>query len=316
LRNYYPNLNKKINFKTKQIIKSMKRILIAAAALLMVAGLSTSCGKGQLKGFKKTETGLLYKYHVEGEEEKAQMGEIVVAEIWVYLGDSLQFTNAGAPEPMFQVMESQHAGDLMEALMMVGKGDSITFAFDMDTLRKYNPGMPEDGNKHLLYTIKVDGVYTQEEFEAKQASDNVAGEAAEAEKLTAYIQENGITAKPTADGVYVIVEKQGTGAVAANGKNVSVNYTGRLLDGKVFDTSLESVAKENGLPARPSYEPLPFTVGAGQMIPGFDKGVEGMKVGTKARLILPSKMAYGSRNTETIPGFSTLIFDIEVMSVN
>ncbi len=294
----------------------MKRILVAAAALLLVASISTSCGKGP-KGFKQTENGLYYKFYVEGDAEKAQIGEIIIAEIWVYMGDSLQYTNAGTPEPMFQVMESQHGGDMMEALQMIGKGDSVKFAFNMDTLRKYNPQMPaDDGNKYLYYTIKVEGTYTEAEFEAKMAEDKVTGEAEELAKLESYIAEKGITAKPNANGVYVIIKSQGNGATATKGKTISVNYTGALIDGKVFDTSLESVAKENEMQLRPSYEPLSFEVGAGQMIQGFDKSVEGMKVGTKAQLIIPSNMAYGSQSrSDLIPAFSTLVFDIEVMSV-
>ncbi len=294
----------------------MKKILLAAATLLMVTSLSTSCGKGKLKGFSQTETGLNYKFHVKSDSERAQIGDIIVAEIWVYLGDSLQYTNAGMPEAMFQVMESQHGGDMMEAMQLVGKGDSVTFAFNLDTLRKYNPGMPEDDNQYLIYTIKVDGTYTQAEFETKLETDRVEGEAKEAAELEAYVKEKGITVKPNADGVYVIVKTQGTGAVAAKGKTIGLNYTGSLLNGKVFDTSLEDVAQENDLyNAQRPYTPLEFAVGQGQVIPGMDNAVTGMKIGTKATLVIPSKSAYGSRNTPTIPAFSTLVFDIEVMSV-
>lgn len=291
----------------------MKKILIAAAALLMVASFS-SCGKGP-KGFERTEKGLYYKFHVKNEGEKAQIGHIVVAEIWAYLGDSLQFTNAGTPEPMFQVMESRYNGDLMEALQMITVGDSVSFAFNLDTLRKYNQGIVENDEDYLFYTIKVDGIYTEADFNAKMEAEKEQGEAEEAKKLAVYIADQKITVSPSPDGVYVIEEKKGTGAVATSGKTVSVNYTGTLLDGKVFDSSLESVIKENGLPARATYEPLAFEVGAGRMIQGFDNAVNGMKVGTKARLIIPSKMAYGQQNMGNIPPFSTLIFDIEVMDV-
>ena len=295
----------------------MKKILLATAALLMIASISTSCGRGKLKGFNRTKTGLNYKFHVKGDGERAKLGDIIIAEIWVYMGDNLDYTNEGMPEPMFQVMESQHGGDLMEALQMVGKGDSVTFAFNLDTLRKYNPGMPEDSDvKYLYYTIKVHGAYSMEEFETKMEEDRIRGEAEEMVKLEAYISEKGITAKPNDDGVYVIVTTRGTGAVAAKEKNVSVNYVGKLLDGTLFDTSLEEVAKEHDLynPQR-SYSPFEFPVGVGYVIPGWDAAVEGMRVGTKATLIVPSNMAYGSSNRPGLPAFSTLVFDIEIVSV-
>ena len=294
-----------------------KNLFTAALALLMIAGISTSCGKGgKLKGFNRAKTGLNYKFHVKTDSEKAQPGDIIIAEIWVYLGDNLEYTNEGTPEPMFQVMESQHGGDLMEALQMIGRGDSVTFAFNMDTLRKYNPGMPEDEHKFLLYTIKVEGTYTEAEFEAKMEADQIKGELEEAEKLEAYIRENNITVKPNDDGVFVIVKTKGNGAVAAKGKTVYLNYVGRLLNGTVFDTSLEDVAKENDLfNAQRQFKPLDFPVGTNYVIPGMDNAVVGMRVGTKATLIIPSKVGYGGRAMGNIPAFSTLIFDIDIVDV-
>jgi FKBP-type peptidyl-prolyl cis-trans isomerase len=298
----------------------MKKILLVATALLMMAGIFTSCGGGQLKGFKKTKSGLHYKFHAKGDSPRAQIGDIIIAEIWVYFGEiseeNLEYTNAGMPEPMFQVMESQHEGDLMEALRMIGAGDSVTFAFNLETLRKHNPGMPEDDNKFQFWTIKVDWAGSEEEFEAKMEEDQIRGEVEEAEILAAYIKEQGITVKPNNDGVYVIIQRGGTGPVVTKGKTVHVNYVGRLLDGTVFDTSLESVAREHNLftPQRP-YEPINYVVGSGLIIPGWESAIEGMRVGTKATLIIPSNMAYGPRAQGSIPGFSTLIFDIEIVSV-
>jgi len=298
--------------------KTMKKILLAAAAMLMIAGFSTSCKRGKLKGFDRTPAGLHYKFHVKTDSERAQLGDIIIAEIWVYLGDELQFTNAGDPEPMFQVMQSQHGGDLMEALQMIGIGDSVTFAFNLDTLRKYNPDMlDEPGHTHLFYTIKVDDIMTLEEFEIRMEEEQARGEAEELAKLETFLKENRITAKPNADGVYVIITSRGSGAVASRGKEVAINYVGSLLDGTTFDTNKESTARETGL-YNPGgrYEPLSFVVGGGRMIRGMDNGVEGLRVGTKARLIIPSSVGYGSRDMGTIPPFSTLIFDIEIVSVN
>jgi len=82
-----------------------------------------------------------------------------------------------------------------------------------------------------------------------------------------------------------------------NGDNISVDYTGSLENGKVFDTSIEKVAKDNGLsPRGGEYKPLKFTVGKGQMIKGFDEGVIGMKVGETRKLTIPPEKAYGPIN--------------------
>lgn len=94
----------------------------------------------------------------------------------------------------------------------------------------------------------------------------------------------------------------GTGAEAKNGSKVSVQYTGKLENGTVFDSSVKR-------------GPFTFTLGAGEVIEGWDKGVLGMKVGGKRKLIIPPAFAYGDRAVGTIPANSTLIFDIELLSV-
>lgn len=88
-----------------------------------------------------------------------------------------------------------------------------------------------------------------------------------------------------------------TDKAVKTGDNISVDYTGRFENGKVFDTSIEKVAEENNLPPRgEAYEPLNFTVGKRQMIKGFDEGVIGMKVGETRKLTIPPEKAYGPSN--------------------
>lgn len=78
-----------------------------------------------------------------------------------------------------------------------------------------------------------------------------------------------------------------------NGSTVAVDYVGKLENGTVFDTSIEAEAKKAKLEPRPSYDPLEFKVGAGMMIPGFEKGVMGMKVNETKVITLPPEDAYG-----------------------
>ncbi len=80
---------------------------------------------------------------------------------------------------------------------------------------------------------------------------------------------------------------------AKAGNIVKVDYLGTLTDGTVFDTSIAAEAKKAGLPPRPSYSPLEFTVGSGQMIGGFDKAVVGMKAGEEKTVTIPAEQAYG-----------------------
>jgi len=96
----------------------------------------------------------------------------------------------------------------------------------------------------------------------------------------------------------------GAGDVAVAGKEVTVNYTGVFSDGKKFDSSLD-----------PGRTPFTFTLGAGQVIKGWDVGVEGMKVGGKRILIVPPQLGYGANDYGPIPGNSTLIFQVELLGV-
>ncbi len=106
-------------------------------------------------------------------------------------------------------------------------------------------------------------------------------------------------------GVRVEVLKEGTGAVVEKGKSISVHYTGSLeSNGSVFDTSLKRG------------KPFMFIYGVGQVIRGWDLGLEGMKVGEKRKLTIPSDLAYGKRGAgNLIPPDSTLVFEVELLEV-
>jgi len=133
--------------------------------------------------------------------------------------------------------------------------------------------------------------------------------------LNKYLADNNITTEPTESGLIFISKKKGTGKQAVAGAKVKVNYEGMFLDGKYFDTSLEEAAKANGIynPQRP-YGPFEFDLGVGQVIKGWDEGIAMMKEGGKARLIIPSSIAYGAQPRPGDP-FSTLIFEVELIEV-
>jgi FKBP-type peptidyl-prolyl cis-trans isomerase FkpA len=121
---------------------------------------------------------------------------------------------------------------------------------------------------------------------------------------------DGLPAVTYPDGLQVIDITKGTGAVAHTGDDVTVDYTGWLTDGTVFDSS------------RGRNQTFPFTIGKGDVIPGWDEGVPGMAVGGKRKLIIPSALAYGAQgqtdpNTGAtiIPPDATLVFAITLVSV-
>ncbi|MFI1772194.1 peptidylprolyl isomerase [Thalassobellus citreus] len=132
--------------------------------------------------------------------------------------------------------------------------------------------------------------------EAKLAEAKAAAEAA-LEKIASGFNK-------TDSGLRYQIIQEGSGASAEKGKTVSVHYKGQLTDGTVFDSSY----KRN--------QPIDFQLGVGQVIPGWDEGVGLLKVGDKARFVIPSHLAYGSAGAGgVIPPDATLIFDVELMDV-
>ncbi|MFD2823356.1 peptidylprolyl isomerase [Lacinutrix iliipiscaria] len=108
----------------------------------------------------------------------------------------------------------------------------------------------------------------------------------------------------TDSGLRYQILQEGNGAKAEKGKMVSVHYKGQLADGTVFDSSYKRK------------EPIEFPLGVGQVIPGWDEGVQLLKIGDKARFVIPSHLAYGSQGAGgVIPPDATLVFDVELMDV-
>ena len=108
----------------------------------------------------------------------------------------------------------------------------------------------------------------------------------------------------TPSGLRYEILQKGEGKKATKGANVSVHYKGQLLDGTVFDSSYKRK------------QPIDFPVGVGQVIAGWDEGIQLLKVGDKARFVIPSSLAYGESGAGgVIPPNATLIFDVELMDV-
>jgi len=143
----------------------------------------------------------------------------------------------------------------------------------------------------------IESFRTFEGAREKRIMEQRAAQEAELEKIAAGFSK-------TDSGLRYQIIQEGAGSKAEKGKTVSVHYKGQLLDGTVFDSSY----KRN--------QPIDFALGTGQVIPGWDEGVALLKIGDKARFVIPSDLAYGSRGAGgAIPPDATLIFDVELMDV-
>ncbi len=135
--------------------------------------------------------------------------------------------------------------------------------------------------------------------------------------IDAYLKKNNISAETTENGLRYVILEEGTGPKPQVGDQVQVNYTGNVLEGGYFDTSVEDKAKEFGLhdPRRP-YGPFEFVLGTGGVIHGWDEGIALLSEGTIARLYIPSPMAYGDQQrSEVIVANAILEFEVELVGI-
>ncbi|MEG1498946.1 MAG: FKBP-type peptidyl-prolyl cis-trans isomerase [Bacteroidales bacterium] len=291
----------------------MKKTVLLSCIFSAVLVLMSSCSNG----FKKTEGGLLYKIAVKGQGEKTpKVGDFIDGILTISADDSVLFSTKGKVETLFQITESTFAGDLNEGLLLLHEGDSVIFKVNADSMRKYMGGLPEIVKGEVTYAVKVSSILDDAAMRAKQEKLAQEQKGIEEKAIAQYLQTNNITVAPTETGLYYIELQKGNGAKVSQGKKIKINYTGQLLDGTIFDTSIKEDAQGAGVynPNRP-YEPMETIAGVGQLIPGMDQALLMMSKGTKAKVIIPFSLGYGATGAGPIPPFSTLVFTFEVVSV-
>ena len=131
--------------------------------------------------------------------------------------------------------------------------------------------------------------------------------AKEEEEIKAFIKTNNLTATKTNSGLYYVITQEGTGPIPVVGDEVNMNYTGMFLDGSKFDSNVDSSFGH--------VQSFIFPLGQGRVIRGWDEGIAFLKKGTKAKLILPSTIAYGKNGSGKIPANAILQFDVELLDI-
>jgi len=305
----------------------MKNSLIA---LLFVSLFVAACS-----GSKETPSG--YKFNVvrKGDGVKIDSGKFVVMNLLFMDGKDSVWNDSkknGFPA-VIQMQGTVPKGDaILEVIKMLSKGDSVVFKVPAKKLfeNTFRQPLPfaVDSTSSFTFQIGLSAVLNQEEMNklqtelvAKQNEKMLQDQKAQLGKdITAiddFLKAKNVTAQTTASGLRYIITKPGSGENAKAGQQVKIDYLGYLLNGKYFDTSIESEAKKNNLytQGRP-YSPLELTVGAQQVIPGWEEAIQLMNKGAKMTVYIPSTLAYGNqRRGDVIAENSVLVFDMELIEV-
>jgi len=288
----------------------MKLQKLVTLALIVV--FISSCNKSDYPGFNKHKSGIHYKLFKIGDDTiKCHYNDYITANIsYRTLNDSLFFCG----QRKFRISEPSFQGSIDECITFLGKEDSAGFIisavdFFTKTLSSELPSFLKETDK-IRIDISILDVQTTESFlKEKQAFLKWIEDFGEYEKtiIKQYIEGSKLKITPLNSGMYYIPIAKTIGDSVKTGDTIVVHYEGRFLNGKFFD----STRKRN--------EPFQFVYGQQwQVIKGMEEAIGLMHEGEKALFIMPSGMAFGETGSSTgiIPPFTSLIFEVELISVN
>ena len=285
------------------------RLVVFMSSILLIL----SCGnRSEFPGYSKSRKGFHYKLHSIGESNRqTSLGDYVTADIsYQTISDSTFFKG----RRKIKIENPAYEGAIEDCFLMLRENESATFIlkatpFFRQTLESDLPSFisPEDFIKININTIEIQ---TASEFEKEKiAFLNWIEDFGDYERviLNQYLKEEKLDIAPATSGlIYLPVVKTGAPKIQP-GDTITINYEGRFLNGKFFD----STKRRN--------QPFQFVFGTEwQVIKGLEEGIAMMGEGEKAILILPSELAFGTAGSSTgiIPPFTSLIFEVEILSVD
>lgn len=283
--------------------------MLAIAAL---AGIMASCNTN----YEKTASGLTYRIIKGNGTQKLKAGDIVKinATIKITPRDTVLFTTGGRlPEYVPVDTSSRLSHDYNEVLKLASVGDSLIVVSQVDTLVKRNlaqyNGMLKRGDQ-ILTSMRILKAFSNREDQVKDQQQEMEKERnKEVSELADYLKKKGIKAQKTENGVFVEQVSAGSAEKPVNGKQVTVNYRGSLLNnGKVFDSNMDTAFHH--------VQPFSFVLGANQTIRGWEEGLLTLSKGAKGNIYIPSLLGYGPPGAPpAIPGYAPLKFEVQVLDI-
>mgnify|MGYP001333478196 FL=1 len=268
---------------------------------------------------KVLDNGVELKYFKNGSGQEIEDGQIVMINLQYFDYDGNELLNKVGNDPVVLQKDSswESSGIIYNVIDNLVKGDSVFFQLTTEQFFKNAPQSVEvpDSvkNKMISFYCGIQDVMSQNEFEdfqriqyekmqqemEQQSNDQLS---IDLELIDNYLKENNITAKSADSGLRYVITKMGSGENAAPGDNVTVHYTGMLLNGEKFDSSLDR------------NQPFSFQLGQGMVIRGWDEGITYFNKGSEGTLYIPSTLGYGASGAGgVIPPNAVLIFEIQVL---
>jgi FKBP-type peptidyl-prolyl cis-trans isomerase len=273
----------------------------------------------------KTSHGIEYKiFHDEHPGASVKVGDYLQMHIAQYIetdkGDSLlNDTRIKEVEPIIEQLNPSMPEEYKKMLTEMKVNDSLVFKQLVDSMfagnEQYMPPFMKKG-KHFTTTVKLLRIFkNQEEIETYQKEMAVPIIRNNYKTLDDYFQKNNIDKSQidtTTLGVLMLIKTPGTGNIIDTNNVVKVNYTGKLINGTVFDSNVGGDKNREPLPVNLTSNPAL----GGQLIPGWIDAIKYMRMGTKATIYIPSPLGYGNKQMgKDIKPNSILIFDMEIVDV-
>lgn len=284
-------------------MKTIQTFLFLAAAVVLA-----SCGGGS---FQKTKSGLLYKVIADGKGQQLKPGDYIKLHVIVKQKDSITFNSYGKV-PAYTMIDSGRTYDISEMLPKLKVGDSAVVVQLADSIAKQQMGQFPPGlnrGDKITFTFRILGVFKDmAAFQADVQKEMDIQKEREIAVLEKHLKSKGINAVKSPKGALVEIIEPGTGAKPDSGKQVSLKYTGTNLEGKKFDSNVDTTFGHT--------DPLQFVIGQMGMIPGFEEGAKLLMKGGKARVYVPSMLGYGMQGrAPSIQPYENLVFEIELLDI-
>lgn len=272
---------------------------------LVLAG----CGTVTNDGYERTSSGLRYMYIVDAESESPVVGDIMVMHFtYSSEDDSVLFNTLSFKDSfLVELVEPTFHGGVEEGFAMMSPGDSVHFKVSADSvyehvLFKQLPEFLKEGSD-LMFRVKMNGFIRRAVFDSLERAKDIESRRAEFVEIERYLADHDFEVMPTENGLYFQTLEEGKGRFPVTGDTVIIRYTASLLNGYEFDSD-----------ARLGH-PLEVVLGENMVLPGMEEGIPLMREGARARMLLPSDLAFGDRHVGEVPPYSSIVFEVELVDV-